>query len=72
VLRERLPDLGPNELAAASAIVSSQGGALEVATPAEGQLAIRMRLPVERSSLPESPAARPARGPRARAEDPFA
>ena len=59
-------------VAAASAIVSSQGGALEVATPAEGQLAIRMRLPVERSSLPESPAARPARGPRARAEDPFA
>lgn len=72
VLRERLPDLGPNELAAASAIVSSQGGALEVATPAEGQLAIRMRLPVERSTLPESPAARPTRGPRARAEDPFA
>lgn len=72
VLRERLPDLGPNELAAASAIVSSQGGALEVATPAEGQLAIRMRLPVERSSVPESAPARPARGPRARAEDPFA
>jgi hypothetical protein len=72
VLRERLPDLGPNELAAASAIVSSQGGALEVATPSEGQLAIRMRLPVERSSVPESAPARPARGPRARAEDPFA
>jgi hypothetical protein len=83
VLRERLPDLDPNELVAAAAILRSQGGGMEVLVPAEGQLAIRMRLPVERSTKSAGTAvrsdsargegAKPAgRAPRTRVDDPFA
>jgi hypothetical protein len=83
VLRERLPDLDPNELVAAAAILRSQGGGMEVLVPAEGQLAIRMRLPVERSTKSAGTAVRPdsargegakpaGRAPRTRVDDPFA
>jgi hypothetical protein len=88
VLRERLPELGPNELAAAGAILRSQGGDMEVLAPSEGQLAIRMRLPVERSTRSAGTAARSdprpeatragesaktvAHAPRTRVDDPFA
>lgn len=75
LLRERLPELGPSELAAASSILTSQGGSLEFGAPGEGQLAVRMRVPIERA--PKLPAAQPAparagRGQRGRGDDPFA
>lgn len=49
VLRERLPELDPSELAAATAILHSQGGVLEFAAAGEGQLSARLRLPLERT-----------------------
>lgn len=65
LLRERLPELGPSELAAANAILVSQGGSMELKALAEGQLAVRMRIPVERSPVivaapPPAPASVPA------------
>lgn len=75
LLRERLPELGPNELAAAGAIVRSQGGEMDFATPSAGQLAVRMRLPVERRApaVPDAPRTeRTERAGRSSGDDPFA
>ena len=75
VLRERLPEIGANDLAAASAILTSQGGGLEVHGNGNGQLLLHARLPLERRGAP-APASAPPRAsaPRQRAtgDDPFA
>ncbi len=70
ILRERLPELDPSELAAASAILHSQGGRLEFALAGEGQLSARMRLPLERTPqrAPQAGVLRPVESPAARAE----
>lgn len=75
LLRERLPELGPSELAAASAILKSQGGSLELSALPEEHLAVRMRLPVERAPAVTVAPPQPARAgssQRARGDDPFA
>ncbi len=60
VLRERLPELDPSELAAATAILHSQGGVLEFAAAGEGQLSARLRLPLERTYQRAKSGAAPA------------
>lgn len=50
VMRERLPDFGPNELPAAAAILRSQGGELVLAEGGRGALAVQMRLGLARLS----------------------
>jgi len=71
LLRERLPELDPNELAAAGAIVRSEGGEMEFATASEGRLAVVLRLPIERRATPAR-APRTGVKPQARVDDPFA
>ncbi len=58
LLRERLPELDPSELAAATAIFRSQGGLLEFAAADDGQLSARVRLPLERTPRRSKQAAR--------------
>jgi hypothetical protein len=71
LLRERLPELGPNDLAASAAILGSQGGGLLVKSNGNGQLALQARLPLARATTlqPQRPA---ASGTRATGNDPFA
>jgi hypothetical protein len=69
-LRERVPDLGLNEIAAAEAVIASLGGSLSLAPADAATIGLQVRLPVER--LPAAPVKPIAASGRARGNDPFA
>jgi hypothetical protein len=71
VMRERLPEYGPNELPAASALLHSQGGELTVADSGANSITVQMRLPLQRTAK-NAPAARATSAARASGNDPFA
>jgi hypothetical protein len=76
VLRERLPELWPSDLSAAAAIIASQGGGLQIQSPASsqgpGQISLVVRLPGVRAAPPSPPSARQAPTARSGPDDPFA
>lgn len=53
-LRDRLPALGPNDLAAAEALVRSQGGRVRVESGTDDNVLLQIRLP-QPGSEPEAP-----------------
>ena len=73
-IHERLPEYGANDLAAAAAILRSQGGDLSVSTTGTGSLAVQMRLPLLRqgNAPPTAAGARSPPAARATSNDPFA